>query len=204
MLTLAPGTKLTMSKLPAVGGNGGNLFDSGCNPSRVKKVRIECGYFLFHKTEYVSTIKRLWFEFDHRQTDLAKGDVFYNGCPKNTDGNKMATFELYPNDEIVKIVVWSDNKLAHAVQFHTEMGIVSPMYGIPLPNSTATEFQGEDGSRLAGVHGRFGAAMDKLGFSFVTLSHAVPNAVCVAAWPSDTTSDQVSASVVRMNDVDKN
>ena len=202
MLTLEPGTKVHMSKLPAVGGNGGSPFDSGCNPSGVKKVRIECGFIFLKRTFYLSSIKRLWLDFNIPQPD-PNGDhgVFHGYFLNPSLYNKVFTFGLDPNDQIVKIVVWSDGILANAVQFHTEIGLISPMYGIPLPTSIATEFQGEYGSTLAGVHGRFGNFIDKLGFSFATLRYS-PCAVCTSSRVLDTTSkDKETASIMSMNNV---
>jgi Jacalin-like lectin domain len=163
--TLEPG--MILSNFPPVGGDGGGLFDSGCNPSGVVKVRIECGYIKHNGTKYMNTIKRIWLDF---QDPSPESDSIFYGYPVHGTGlfdtpNKTFTFPLGKDDQIVRVVVWSDGVLANAVQFHTEAGIISAMYGMPGPDATSSEFQGHT---LVGVYGRFGVVIDKLGFSFAT------------------------------------
>jgi hypothetical protein len=165
-----------LSNIAAFGGDGGGMFDSGCNLSGVKKVRIECGYMKHNGTKYMNTIKRIWLDF--HTPSLGEDVIFHGYAADGTSGwdkfigayNTTFTFELGGEDQIVKIVVWSDGILANAVQFHTEMGIISPMYGMPATPANSFTFQGrcDSDSRLVGVHGRFGGAIDKLGFSFAT------------------------------------
>jgi hypothetical protein len=190
-MKLTPGTKMALSKDPAVGGNVGGMFDSGFNPSGVEKVRIECGSIKHNGRKYMNTIERIWIDFRCPTTD-SPANVIFHGYPVHKQGNKIFTFKLRPDDKLVKAVVWSDGVLANAVQFHTESGIVSPMIGMPARGAQVTKFQGGCGSELVGVHGRFGGVIDKLGFSFATVSE-IPIVVVGSLWTSDTADEESSA-----------
>ncbi|CAB9519546.1 expressed unknown protein [Seminavis robusta] len=188
--------KWTLTKLEAVGGKGGHLFDSGCNPSGVKKVRIEYGKFDWNGNKYLCLVKRVFLDFTDGNA------VSYIGCGVCTTGKVTSTFELCPNDEISKVVVWSDDKYVTAIQFYTMAGIVSPMYGIPKDknskdkNSVETTFEGGPGSRLVGIHGRFAGVIDKLGFTFAVASD-VPCEIGNTVLTGDT-SDHDSVTMVSM------
>ena len=165
---------MTLHKLPCAGGKGGHPFDSGVNPYGVARVHVECSPFkkLGHIEPYASTIARVFVDF-HRSTGTDKNQ-FYWGCApvsgKAGHDRKSFTFELLSGDEICKVVVWSDGIVANAVQIHTQLGIVSPMYGIPPHGSKPQEFQAPEGgsSHLVGFYGRFGAVIDSLGFTFAS------------------------------------
>jgi Jacalin-like lectin domain len=160
---------MTLSKFAAVGGDGGCLFDSGCNTSGVTKVRIECEPIRHNGKQYLNTIKRIWLEFHCPTADCPARPVTYPGYPLPRGDYEVSTFIVEPYDQIVKIVVWSDGILVNAIEFHTKQGCVSPRYGMPtIGGHTVAEFQGDDSSILVGVHGRVGSAIEKLGFSFAT------------------------------------
>jgi hypothetical protein len=170
-LIMKDSTKLVLEKSPAAGGSGGSRFDSGCNTSGVTKIRIECGCIDFEAFFAESTINRVFLEF-LKPTDSDDIHVpSYHGYEiENPRGrNQTFTFALDPGDEIVKAVVWTDGIIANAVEFHTQMGNVSPIYGIPKDGSKAVEFQGGPGSKLVGIYGRFGQVIDSLGFTFASL-----------------------------------
>ncbi|CAB9498780.1 Jacalin-related lectin [Seminavis robusta] len=179
-----PTTKLSLAKIPGVGGNGGRPFDSGCNPTGVWQVHVECGpifsYVLQNGKYYTSTVKRIFLRF--HKTCSNRGDaIYYHWYPAGLNvGTKKYFFNVNDGDSIVKTVVWSDGFLVNAIQFYTEKGIVSPMYGLPRPESLESEFKGPQGSQLVGIHGRYGAAIDKLGFSFAKVNER-PHAAIMAS-----------------------
>ncbi|CAB9498782.1 unknown protein [Seminavis robusta] len=193
-------TKWTLTKLPAVPSSlfSSLSFDSGCNPSGVKSVQVECGKcFLRGTASYKSTVKRIFLQFHQNVTP--ETDAIYWGCPVDTENNITFTFEVGPGDEIVKILVWSDGWCIHAVQFHTGAGVVSPRFGIPQEAivsfaSKVTAFEGTPGSRLVGIHGKFGGSIHELGFSFATASN-VPCEIGNVASTCDTT-DEDSITMV--------
>mmetsp|Transcript_30448 Transcript_30448/g.37052 ORF Transcript_30448/g.37052 Transcript_30448/m.37052 type:complete len:190 (-) Transcript_30448:186-755(-) len=179
-----PGSNLTMYKHKAVGGNGGYSFDSGCNPSGVTKVHIECGYMRFHGFTYLSTIKRIFLEFS---SSCGEQKVpMYHGCGVEKSDNKTFTFYATASDPIAKVNVWSDERVAKAVQFETRNGVISPMYGITEAGETLTVFQGGNDAHLVGIHGRFGGLIDMLGFTFASSGDTlIPFATAVKSVKSE-------------------
>jgi len=166
-------------KLDAVGGDGGVTFDSGVNPFGVRKVYIETGVYQTY-SDRQQTIKRIFLEFHHPASpggESTKVPSFLGyGADQGTE-NRTETFELYPDDYIVEVNIWSDGELVNAVQFHTKGGIVSPIFGIPAPdNSAMSKFKGKEGEHLVGIHGGFGDVLHKLGCTFSGLSRT-PNMI---------------------------
>lgn len=171
-LTMKSGSKLILDKPQPVGGSGGQRFDSGCNLSGVAKVHIECGYINmsgFYSCVCRSTIKRIYLEFNKPSDPQCRKEPSYHGFEYKRPDDRMRTFVLDPNDEIVKIVVWTEGTLANAVCFHTRMGLISQTYGIPKDGTETVEFHGGKGRRLVGVYGRFGYVIDSLGFTFASI-----------------------------------
>lgn len=76
------------------------------------------------------------------------GDQRYN--------DKQFTIQNHVNDPIIMAIVYSDGNMAMAIQFQTKSGTISPMYGAP------------QGEQLVGIYGRYGDAMDSLGFAFIS------------------------------------
>mmetsp|Transcript_3484 Transcript_3484/g.7956 ORF Transcript_3484/g.7956 Transcript_3484/m.7956 type:complete len:316 (+) Transcript_3484:145-1092(+) len=170
---------LICDKQDSVGGFGGYEFDSGCNLSGVKKVYVYIGStILFGRLSlYPSTIRRIYFEFETPINALSKnftGRLSPTYGAKSTlwsiIGSSPCVLEVDANDPIVKIDVWTDTVLANAVRFHFRSGAISETYGTKparRPDPVSFEGRSRGNSRLVGLHGRYGSAIDRLGFSFV-------------------------------------
>lgn len=167
--TVPVDAKACQSRKPkAAGGSGGVPFDSGCDPSGIEVIRIKVG----QQAHYRSTIKRVYLDYKQPEFSDAGTDAMYHGWSSDHHQDTEFTVKLNPRDPVVKAVVHTDGKRANAVQFHTRSGIISPMYGIASSGSQlkAVEFSGD---KLVGVYGRFGDAMDSLGFAFASTSSTI-------------------------------
>ena len=150
-----------------VGGDGGYVFDSGCNPSGVTKIHILCGHFRSYKKEYKWAILRVFLEFADSPSSKHPSYHVYEisrGTP--------STFVVSPGDKITKIVIWADELSAHALQIHTKNGIISELYGCLDQDSKPHVFHGDstyrirDDIELVGVYGKCGELLVRLGFRF--------------------------------------
>lgn len=159
-----------LDKQLAVGGNGGWSFDSGCNFSRLSKIHIYFGPYHHKSVDYPSTIHRIFLEFDNS-----------NGKPEPSIPSLDKTrgthgvFLLPENDSIASAKVWADCNLVNAVQFIMESGAISQLYGSPCNTriTPVTTFQARDPYlKLVGIHGSYGAVIDKLGFTYAKVASA--------------------------------
>lgn len=141
----------------------------------------------------MSTIKRVFIDFNKNNSD--KDATCFGHSVDNPGGrNRVFSFEVDPNDPIIKAVVWANDTLANAVQFHTSSGHISPMYGTPHHEAKATTFGGREGSHLVGIYGRFGGVIDSLGFTFAHLKGGVPDTI-EASWAYGTEEGSTLASI---------
>lgn len=180
---------------PSVGGRGGHAFSSGSVPSGATQVTVTIGGFLgWERRVYQWTLKRIHLEFKGQNKESTKS--IYKGYEVDGwDTAHTSTFTLMPDDRIVKAVVWSDDRVANAVQFYTAMGVVSPMYGSPEANCKVTVFEGKDDNcTLVGVYGRYGGVLDAVGFAFAP-PQELPDSVVAAAAGSEESSDDLSTAV---------
>ena len=194
-------TKVVIERQEAVGGNGGHLFDSGCNLFGLRTVHIKCGPFESNSKSYTCLIKRIFLEFE-RPTHSPEGSYqspSYLGL--NVYGNSSGyNFEVDADDSIVRIDVWASDDFVNALQFHLKSGLVSELYGTPyIFGSELTSFEGKNpNSKLVGVHGRFSGVIDKLGFTFAAI---VPNGN--NCFPCIVDEDGTNQSVVMVKEVEK-
>lgn len=85
--------------------------------------------------------------------------------------DRTYTFALNSNDEIDKVVVWTDGRTPKGVRFHTRNGSVSQIYGLPEDGAESVEFGQGKGCRLVGIYGNFNfASLHSLGFTFLPIS----------------------------------
>jgi hypothetical protein len=115
----------TLTRIPAVGSNAAGGFDFGYNPSGLKKIHVECGRVPY--TDYENAVKRIWIDFFHYSNPTDIPDPCASTGVFGTE-YIVCTFTPSADDPIVKVSVWSDANLIHAVQFHT-MKTSSRMYG---------------------------------------------------------------------------
>jgi len=169
---LAQGGRLVLCQPQPAGGTSGHKFDSGCNPQGVAKIRIECGERNWKGIRFLSCVKRVFLDFHKMVPSSSCPDAIYWGCGVHISNNKTFTFDLAPGDEIFKAVVWSEGMVVNALQFHTKLGYLSPVFGIPRDNAKTTEVGGEESASLVGIYGRFGAVIDSLGFTFASVATA--------------------------------
>lgn len=170
-------TTILDKKSPA-GGRGGSMFDSGCNLSGVTRVAIVCGTAFHWLKDYRFAIKRIYLMFNDKDQRTLGKNVVFGGFALGAGGNNHTFFfDLAPHDTISKVVVWADNYLANAVQFHLISGHTSPMFGIPVSDAKPTTFCGGAGSQLVGIYGRYGGAINSLGFSFAMRNKGIPSSV---------------------------
>jgi hypothetical protein len=175
---------ISYTKSPTVGGPGGYLFDSGCNPEGVKKIFIVCGEYSSPTTgiNCRSSIKRIYFD----EAPEKGKDVIYhavgvdvptrNGAVQNKD----FTVDIGPDESIVKIKVWTNDEIVNAVQFHMNNGRISPMYGTGWNcngKEPSTLLEGTDDSIVVGFHGRYAGVIESLGFSFATFESTTPSTI---------------------------
>jgi hypothetical protein len=162
-----------LDKQDSVGGTGGHVFDSGCNPSGLRKVRIELNayHYKINNKTFPSLIRRIFLEFNNHPTDSnldTKQErhpqyVGFTGKPND----KLCTFDLVdPNDPLVKVNVWSDDICVTGVNFILKSGTISQLNGFPSESDTLTTFEGQNGSAMVGIHGRYGTVIDRLGITF--------------------------------------
>lgn len=97
------GTTMVLEKVPAVGGNGGVAFDTGCSPDGVKNLHIIVGGY--HKGDLLLSIKRIYV--DSMPTNDQEN--IYHAFPtddsssyKGALANKTFTLSIGPNDCIKK------------------------------------------------------------------------------------------------------
>lgn len=172
---------LILDKQDSVGGFGGCEFDSGCNLSGVKKVYIYVGsaVLLERQSMYTSTIRRIYFEFE-TPFDASSNNFMGRLSPTyeatstlwSIIGSSPCVLDVDASDPIVKIDVWTDEVLANAVRFHFRSGAISETYGTKparRPDPISFEGRSRGHSRLVGLHGRYGGAIDRLGFRFAVL-----------------------------------
>lgn len=171
-LTTKQGQEWIAEKLAATGGDGGHPFDSGCMPSGIAKVVIQCGAWFGPplSRHYKWIVKRIYVHGPKVESENPRELPIYLGFPVHPDSSdRTLTFDLAVDDQIVKVVVWNGERVVTAVQFYTRRGLISPLYGFHGANDKETVFEGKTSdSHLAGVHGRFGGVIDKLGFTFVS------------------------------------
>ncbi len=162
--------KLPIGKQAGVGGDIGQLVDSGFNQCDFRNIHIECG----PQGPYQYTIKRIFLEF--RPLVYPQSRYFtpsYQGTDVDSGSNEIRTFAIYRGDPVVRIDFWATDYHVNAVQFHNSSGLVSEVYGCPHhTNCKFTSFKGKHPhSNLVGVYGRFGEAIHKLGFTFAAVSY---------------------------------
>lgn len=151
-----------VTKNIAVGGAGGQLFDSGVNPSGLASIEVETGAY---KQNYVNVIKRLHLTF--RDGHTTKENIYW-GISCHPQNNKSFHFPIDQHDSIESIHIWADEKLVCAVQFHTKAGITSPMFGAPpkkIEDSATVIKLDQPNENIVGIYGRFGGVVDKLGIT---------------------------------------
>ncbi|CAB9498781.1 expressed unknown protein [Seminavis robusta] len=160
-------TTCYMAKPDPAGGKGGQLFDSGVNFSGVKSFNIVYGPGYSGPHYLKATIRRVFITFqdDGVFDDDMRNDLYQGQRLSASSSNGELSFNVGPDDPIVKVTVWTDGTLANAVQFQVKSGFVSQLYGAPPVEAQPHEFQGD---QLVGVYGAFGDAMDSLGFSFIS------------------------------------
>eukprot|EP00535_Pseudo-nitzschia_heimii_P008404 CAMPEP_0197192366 /NCGR_PEP_ID=MMETSP1423-20130617/24963_1 /TAXON_ID=476441 /ORGANISM="Pseudo-nitzschia heimii, Strain UNC1101" /LENGTH=193 /DNA_ID=CAMNT_0042645233 /DNA_START=104 /DNA_END=685 /DNA_ORIENTATION=+ len=165
--------KVMIDKQKAVGGSGGYLFDSGCNLSGVRKIRIQCGRYSKHNDVYRNTIKRVFLEFKKPSPANNLRFPSYDG-PFKPDKFRERILETEPDDPIIRVDIWTDGKVVNAIQFHMRSGFISEVYGLPQSDSESYSFAAtQPDSYLVGIHGSFGEVIDKLGFTFAKIeSHS--------------------------------
>jgi hypothetical protein len=182
-----PGQTISLlDKQEAVGGTGGSIFDSGCNVTGLRKVHMEQGKYDFGCYRYV--IKRIYLEFNNH-TD-SNQDTKQERHPQYFDyyhvDNKLSTFELNPNDHIIKVNVWSDDDFVTGISFFLMSGTVSQLYGLPSEFDTLTTFEGKNGATMVGIHGYCSDFIDRLGITFAKTMHDdlgfPPNHIDDASW----------------------
>jgi hypothetical protein len=167
-----PGKKISLlDKQEAVGGTGGYLFDSGCNVSGLRRVHIEHGLYEFERETHPSFIKRIFLEFNNYQhyptdSNLGTKQERHPQYFDATASNEFSAFDLDPNDSVTKVNVWSNNFAVTGVSFILKSGTTSQIYGLPIKSDTLTTFEGKNDSTMVGIHGCFGAVIDRLGITF--------------------------------------
>jgi hypothetical protein len=188
-----PGQTISLlDKQEAVGGTGGSIFDSGCNVTGLRKVHMECCLYV---------IKRIFLEFNNH-TD-SNQDTKQERHPQYFDyynvDNKLSTFELNPNDHIIKVNVWSDDDFVTGISFFLMSGTVSQLYGLPSEFDTLTTFEGKNGATMVGIHGCFGEVIDRLGITFAKTMHDdlgfPPNHIDDASWSTLQKENESSCTV---------
>jgi hypothetical protein len=182
-----PGQTISLlDKQEAVGGTGGRyLFDSGCNVTGLRKVHIEqgkdgCCWYV---------IKRIFLEFNNhtdsnQDTKQERHPQYFHYYNVST---KLSTFELNPNDHIIKVNVWSDDDFVTGISFFLMSGTVSQLYGAPSKSDTVSTFEGKNGATMVGIHGCFSeCAIERLGITFAKTMHDdlgfPPNHIDDASW----------------------
>mmetsp|Transcript_30148 Transcript_30148/g.46215 ORF Transcript_30148/g.46215 Transcript_30148/m.46215 type:complete len:192 (-) Transcript_30148:87-662(-) len=154
------------------GGKGGVPFDSGRNLTGVTRISIE----LFWDSLYnQNMIKRVFIDF----SKYSPGRDFYLAGRRyktRVDEKSVCSFDVDPNDHILKVVVWADHQAVSALQFHLVSGHISPRYGIPSDSAKPVTYSGGEGSQLVGFYGRHSAWIDSLGFAFAT-RNGIPNSI---------------------------
>lgn len=149
---------------PEPAGVSSNLcFDSGINFSGAITLHIVHGFYSY---SYPSAIKRVYIEFKEKSFGQEK-EAVYNGRSAYTLSSDMTSSVQLARGQIQKIIVWSDDKHATAIQIQSVSGATSQMFGAPTVGSKPTEFQGGCSSLLVGFYGTFGDAINSLGFTFM-------------------------------------
>ena len=148
-------------KRMAVGGTGGQPFDSGVNTSGLAVIHVETGCW---GNAYINIIKRIHLTF---RDGFSTENNIYLGIACHQRNNHRMQFVIAPHDSVQKVLLWADTVCVHAIQFHTQSGMVSPMFGIPSQDGIEpTEFVlDEPNETIVGLFGRFGGIVDKLGLT---------------------------------------
>lgn len=171
MKMIKPGSKLFTQA--AVGGNGGYIFDSGCNPSGVTKVHIDCSEFRSGGFNYKMAIRRVFLKFEDNLSFKHPSYDAFEALYADASNIISFAFETPSGDKISKISVWNDVRCVQALQFQTQSGRVSQVFGMITNESCRHDFEGgsrfqggDDDVHLVGVHERCRGLIDKLGFTF--------------------------------------
>lgn len=164
---------------------GGQVFDSGCNVSGVRKVCVRHGRVPITWFKYQHVIKDIVLEFNENFDDA--DDDNSNSATMNTDSESVLKIDR--DDCINRIDVWTDNKFVTAVRFHLASGCKSKIYGVlPDPSPPPISFRGNRSvSRLVGVHGTRGKGfLQRLGFTFAhQKSSPLGNDIDRSIWDRD-------------------
>lgn len=170
-LTSGGNPVLLVDKQMAVGNDRGLDFDTGCNFSGVRRLRITVE--TYNSTGYQLCIGHLLLDFESpfKKSHKANGDG--NWVPTITikkPNQSSTTIEIDETCPIVRIDVWDGGNRITALRFHFQSGEISKTFGTTDYKEPTASFEGKcPGSKLVGVHGRaYGCSLTKLGFSFAS------------------------------------
>lgn len=127
-------------------GQGGYHFETEANLSGVKSVSVSAG-------DHVDSVKLHFFD---RKTVHAGGS-----------GGRTRKFHFPPSDCITKVSIWA-SRGTNALQFHTQNGRDSPVFGDQYCDSCnePTVLIAPPGDELVGMHGRADSLVDKIVFDW--------------------------------------
>ena len=156
-------------------GKGGLVFDSGCNFSGVRKVRVRHGKISTSWFSSRHVIKDIGLEFNETSDDdNNNSNNSNNNSSTTTETDCESIFNIDGDDSILRIDLWTDHRFVTGVRFHLASGQKSKIYGeLPDPSPPPTSFRG---LRLVGVHGtRSGRGfLQRLGFTFAQPKVNIP------------------------------
>lgn len=174
--------KVLIDKQEAVGcSDVGTVFDSGCNLSGIRKVHMLYGNYcrrVGRGSQDVYVIRKIFLEFEKPMNSIGLSPT-YNGEP--FAAQYFRTFDVFEDDAIVKVDVWTTEKYVTGIRFHLKSGSVSELFGEPLdPSQPPSSFEGKHpGSKLVGIHGLYSKGISngycgyrdtyKVGFTFATV-----------------------------------